>query len=163
MHDGVTLPRAFRASGFATDVFDATDAAECRMYRGASEVWRGFLKNATEGLASPRGLVPWSVLLLGGWVLPWALLAGWGVMGMWQGGWVAPAAWVWMTLAACGLSLTASAAVAWRCRQGWLAAIERPAGVAMLVAIQWHAALRRLLGRPATWRGRPAVTASKHE
>lgn len=155
MHDGVTLPRAFRDAGLATDLFDATDAAACRMYRGAAQVWRGFAKNATEGLASTRGLVPWTVLLLGGWVLPWVLglASGWGrVVG---GGEVAM--WEWLAWAGCGVSLAGSVAVAWRCGQGWVAAAGRPLGVAILVAIQWHAALRRWRGKPATWRGRPYI------
>jgi hypothetical protein len=33
-HDGLMLPRAFRRAGCATDLFDATDLARCRMYRG---------------------------------------------------------------------------------------------------------------------------------
>ena len=44
------------------------------MYRGASEVWRGLAKNATEGIATPGMIVPATVLLLGGQVLPFGLL-----------------------------------------------------------------------------------------
>ena len=58
LHDGVKLPRAFRAAGLRTDLFDATDVASCRMYRNAGEVWRGLAKNATEGLAAPGKIVP---------------------------------------------------------------------------------------------------------
>ena len=53
LHDGILLPRAFRRAGQTTDVFDATNLAECRMYRSAKEVWLGLLKNAGEGMASP--------------------------------------------------------------------------------------------------------------
>jgi len=49
LHDGITLPRAFRAAGFWTDLCDMTEIATCRMYRSAGEVWRGLAKNATEG------------------------------------------------------------------------------------------------------------------
>src|SRR5205807_74198 len=48
LHDGLTLPRAFRRAGFQTDLCDATDLATCRMYCGAGEVWHGLAKNATE-------------------------------------------------------------------------------------------------------------------
>jgi hypothetical protein len=48
LHDGLQLPRAFRAAGYMTDLFDATPVATCRMYTGFSEVWHGFAKNATE-------------------------------------------------------------------------------------------------------------------
>ena len=33
LHDGIKLPRAYRTAGLRTDLFDATDLAECRMYR----------------------------------------------------------------------------------------------------------------------------------
>ena len=44
------------------------------MYRGFHEAWAGFAKNAHEGMATPLGLPVWTVLLLGGHVLPFALL-----------------------------------------------------------------------------------------
>jgi hypothetical protein len=75
LHDGLTLPRAFRRAGFQTDLFDATDIATCRMYRSAAEVLAGLAKNAHEGLATPALIGPWTVLLLGGQTLPWVLLA----------------------------------------------------------------------------------------
>ena len=74
LHDGVKLPRIFRRAGFFTDLFDATEIATCRMYRGGAEVWQGFSKNATEGMATPIGLPIWTALLAGGHVLPWLLL-----------------------------------------------------------------------------------------
>ena len=73
-HDGIRLPRAFRAAGFKTDLFDATDLATCRMYRNAREVWYGLAKNAGEALAAPGMIVPMSLILLGGQVLPLVLL-----------------------------------------------------------------------------------------
>ena len=74
IHDAVALTRIFRAHGFATDLFDATDTFHCRMYQRAAEVWNGFAKNAHEGLGSPRLIVPATLLLLGGQVLPLVLL-----------------------------------------------------------------------------------------
>ena len=55
--------------------------ARCRMYRGFRAAWEGFLKNATEGMATPVGLPVWTALLAGGHLLPplllaWALLCG---------------------------------------------------------------------------------------
>ena len=32
--------------------------------------------------------------------------------------------------------------------------VRQPVGVSVLVAIQWHAFVRGLVGRPATWKGR---------
>ena len=53
LHDGLTLPRAYRAAGETTDVVDAAGLATCRMYDGAGETFAGLAKNATEGVAAP--------------------------------------------------------------------------------------------------------------
>src|SRR5262249_60422560 len=58
LHDGITLPRAFRRAGRRTDLCDATDLAVCRMYRNGRELWAGLAKNAREGLAHPSAIVP---------------------------------------------------------------------------------------------------------
>jgi hypothetical protein len=144
LHDGIKLPRAFRAAGLRTDLCDATDVATCRMYRGAGELWRGLAKNATEGLASPATIGPATLLLLGGQVLPLVLLPV---------AWTAPDAKV---LAAMGVVLLFSARLAGmrRFRQSLLGAALHPLGVLVLVAIQWYGLLRALLGRPAGWKGR---------
>jgi hypothetical protein len=145
LHDGIQLPRAFRSAGLKTDLCDATDVATCRMYRGAAEVWRGLAKNATEGLGSPRLILPSTLLLLGGQVLPLVLLV------------LAP----WLSAAAFGLAAAAALCVygprlagAVRFRQSVLGALLHPVGVLTLVTIQWHALLRSLLGRPSGWKGR---------
>jgi hypothetical protein len=38
LHDGITLPRAFRAAGFRNDLCDATEVASCRMYRSPRDL-----------------------------------------------------------------------------------------------------------------------------
>jgi hypothetical protein len=139
------LPRAFRAAGKRTDLCDATELATCRMYRGASEVWRGLAKNATEGLASPGMIGPASLLLFGGQVLPFVLLA--------CAAWLSPPALV-MALAAATMAYLPRLPAAWRFRQSWLGALLHPLGVALLLAIQWHALARAMTGRPAAWKGR---------
>jgi hypothetical protein len=145
LHDGITLPRAYRRAGLATDVCDATGLAVCRMYRAAGELWRGLAKNAREGLASPRLLVPSTLLLLGGQVLPFALLAA----GMWLSADV-----LWLAgLAVVGAYFPRIHA-AFRFRESRVGALLHPFGVLILLAIQWYAAGRALLGRPAGWKGR---------
>nr|WP_321984359.1 glycosyltransferase [uncultured Lichenicoccus sp.] len=143
MHDGLTLPRAFRNAGYGTGLFDATGLASCRMYVRFHEVWHGLGKNATEGMATRRALPIWTVLLGGGHVLPFALLL------------TAPVASeqivVW---AACGLSLGLRALLAIRYRQDARGVLASPLGVAMLLVLQWNALVRAARGRPATWRGR---------
>lgn len=148
MHDGLTLPRAFREGGLATDIFDGGDVAVCRMYRTPAEVWWGFGKNAHEAMASPAGLPIWTLLLLGGHVLPW-LLAFAALFAANAAGWPGVA------LGACAVALAFSALIAWRFGQPWLALVGRPAGVVILVAIQWFAFVRRLLGLPMVWKQRP--------
>ncbi|HSK38536.1 MAG TPA: glycosyltransferase family 2 protein [Arenibaculum sp.] len=143
LHDGLSLPRAFRRAGLRTDLFDANALARCRMYHGAGEVWRGLSKNATEGMATPLGLPVWTVLLAGGHLLPFLLLAaGTGTAAF-------PAA----ALAA-ALSLGARLSAALLFRQSLIGALLHPAGIAILLAIQWSALLRARLGRPVPWRGR---------
>ncbi len=140
MHDGVDLPRAFRSAGLKTDLADVTGLATCRMYDNAADTWRGFSKNAGAGMGSPWAIGPWTVLLLGGHVLPWALLAG----GVWCG----------PVYAAAGLSLLTSVRLAVRFQQGAGSVLTRPLGVAALVLLQWVALAGRLTGRRPTWRGR---------
>lgn len=137
LHDGLTLPRAYRRAGFYTDVCDATRLATCRMYRSASAVWFGLAKNAREGLASTGQIGFWTVVLLCGQVLPLALLA------------VADE-----TLAAVPLIFLPRFHAAWRFRQSWLGAILHPLGVLLLLAVQWYALARALLGKPPGWKGR---------
>jgi hypothetical protein len=145
LHDGIELPRAFRIAGRRTDLCDATDLASCRMYRGAAQVWRGLAKNATEGLGSPGRIVPATVLLLGGQVLPFGLLAA--------SAWLSPPE-IALAAVAAVLAYTPRVVSAVRFRQSALGAALHPLGVPLLVSIQWYALARRLVGRPATWKGR---------
>jgi glycosyltransferase involved in cell wall biosynthesis len=77
VHDGLALPKQFRRSGFHTDLVDVTDLATCRMYRRNADVWRGFGKNTHEGLGAPARIVPFTVLLLAGQVLPFRAAREW--------------------------------------------------------------------------------------
>lgn len=153
LHDGVTLPRAFRRAGFATDLFDATEVAVCRMYRDAGEVWRGLAKNATEGLAAPAAIVPWTLLLGAGQVLPPVLLVALLAATLLAG--ADPGRDVWLlALLGAAASYGPRLDAAFRFRQSLRGALVHPLGVALLLAIQWHALGRKLLGRPAAWKGR---------
>ncbi|MBY0227902.1 MAG: hypothetical protein K2W96_01345, partial [Gemmataceae bacterium] len=138
LHDGIKLPRAFRAAGCHTDLCDATALASCRMYQGAAQVWRGLGKNATEGLASPGMIVPATILLGGGHLLPFVLLA------------FAPL----HALPAVLLAYAPRIAGVVRFRQPILGTILHPVGVLLLLLIQWQALLRSLLGGRSSWRGR---------
>ena len=146
LHDGLKLPRLFRAKGLRTDLVDGTPLAECRMYAGAPALLRGFLKNATEGMATPMALPVWTVLLFGGHVLPWLLLP-----------WAAAtdaAGLLPLILLACLLPLGARLLQALRCREPLGAVPLHPLGVLATLAIQWTALLRQRLGIETTRRGR---------
>ena len=75
MHDGLLLPRVLRRAGYKTDIADITELASVRMYDSAAKVWQGLAKNATEGIATPGKIVPLSLILFLGQVVP-ALFCG---------------------------------------------------------------------------------------
>jgi hypothetical protein len=150
LHDGVKLPRAYRRAERVTDIFDATEIASCRMYSRSLDVWRGLSKNATEGVGSAATIVPFTILLGGGAVLP-PLFAGWGLATGFAG-WPTGAAAV--TLAAAALAYVPRILDAVRFRQSITSALVHPLGVAVFLAIQWVALVRKTLGLKTAWRGR---------
>ncbi len=148
LHDGLKLPRAYREAGLKTDLFDATDVATCRMYRSAGEVWSGLAKNATEALAAPGMIVPATILLFGGQILPVVLLTLSRTLGL-------NAFQTAVVAAATFFAYFPRVAGAMRFKQSFVGAFLHPAGVFVLLAIQWYALGRDILGKPATWKGRP--------
>lgn len=147
-HDGITLPKAFRRAGMKTDLCDATTIATCRMYTNARDVLRGLTKNATEGIAAPTRIVPFTLLLFGGQVLPFLLL-------------FLQVQRALLFLAIFFAYLPRLLAVA-RFRQSLLGAIFHPVSIVLLLVLQWWALMRQLAGAPSTWKGRdyPAPSAS---
>ena len=149
LHDGIQLPRTFRRHRFQTEIFDATDIAACRMYMSCSAVWHGLGKNATEGLAHPVAILPWTLVLFGGQVLPWLLLMGSPWLNTPQ-----DATAFTVVLAAASLSLLPRLVACLAFSQSWLGAVLHPLGISVLLAIQWQALARRWRGQPMVWRGR---------
>jgi glycosyltransferase involved in cell wall biosynthesis len=147
LHDGLKLPRVFRSSGFRTDLFDATDLATCRMYSSARDVWCGLAKNAIEGMAAPSRIVFFSLLLGAGQILPLVLLFATHGRALAVSALAALLAWYPRFAAAA------------RFRQPFLGAILHPVGITLLLAIQWYALVRSLLGRRSGWKGREYVPA----
>ena len=155
MHDGVLLPRMFRRGGHATDVFDATDIVECRMYDGFAETWSGFVKNAYEGLGNVTLLLLLTVLHLGGHVAPWCVAAVGGVGTIFDMGIPVSKPATGLALAAIGLQLVQRSAIARRFRQDpRIVALHAPSLV-LLTVIQWWSLVMHLAGR-RSWRGRTA-------
>ena len=146
MHDGMRLAANFRRHGFPTDLVDATGIASCRMYSNARDLWLGFGKNATEGMAKPVALPVWTLLLGGGLVAPFVLapLA-----------WLAPADWgARLLLTSVVLLIFSRVVQAIKCGEPASAVIVMPLGVVATLAIQWNALAGYLAGRTVVWRGR---------
>ena len=146
MHDGLLLPRLLRQHHFRTRLADLTALASCRMYHDAKEVWNGLAKNATEGLAAPLRIVPMTLLLGFGQVLPLPLLLYALVLRRWEAAAVSAAAAV--------LSYLPRLWEAPRFEQSRWGARMHPIGMAALLALQWNALGRKVLRRPATWKQR---------
>lgn len=150
LHDGVMLPRAYRRAGLRTDIFDASDIASCRMYTRSLDVWKGLAKNATEGIGSPATIMPFTILLAGGQILPFVML-GLGLAAGWQG-W--PAWAVAAVAIAVALAYLPRLVAVGRFGQSLSSAVAHPLGIAVFLAIQWFALVRRALGLQTSWRGR---------
>jgi hypothetical protein len=149
MHDGLLLPQLFRRHGLRTDIADLTHLATCRMYHNAAEVWRGLAKNATEGMAAPARILPFTVLLFGGQILPLFLaLSLLLVPGLYSGLGES------LLLAALAASFVPRMLSVWKYRQPLLSACLHPLGVALLLTIQWYALLRKITGQQVTWKER---------
>jgi hypothetical protein len=169
-HDGLRLPELFRRHGYRTDIFDLTELASVRMYDSAREVWMGLAKNATEGIATRARIVPFTLLLLLGQVLPvllfaalLALLAEFAVVG---------ATFDQPPLAAaCGAAIVLALAASYgprllavrRFRQPGMSAALHPLGVTLLLLVQWYALARQVFGRPVVWRARSYASGTGEE
>jgi glycosyltransferase involved in cell wall biosynthesis len=146
MHDGLLLPVLFRRYRFRTGVYDLSRDAVCRMYHNAGEVWRGLGKNATEGMASLTRLPVFTVLLLVGQVLP--LPAAWWAFHLND---VLP---MRIALLAAVLGMGVRVVSALRYRESWVGVLLHPLGVLILLVLQWYALVRKIAGKPATWKER---------
>ncbi|KAA1257845.1 4,4'-diaponeurosporenoate glycosyltransferase [Rubripirellula obstinata] len=145
-HDGIKLPRLYRDAGLSTDVVDGSAIAVCRMYHGAREVVRGVLKNATEGIANVRLIIPFTILLVGGSVLPAAMAVVAVVAGR-------PGL---LIVSAVGIVLghLPRWIAAKRFQQSFLGVAFHWIAVAVFIVLQWIAFLQSIIGYQVAWRGR---------
>jgi hypothetical protein len=148
MHDGLLLPRLLRQAGFRTDLADMTRVATCRMYTNAAQVWNGLAKNATEGLGAPSRIVPVSLLLILGQVMPVILVIWLMVRG---GGSIPVTAFAVLGMVCAWLPGVLGVG---RFMQDWRGAALHPLGILILLALQWVALVRKTLGLPAVWKER---------
>jgi hypothetical protein len=167
MHDGLRLPKLFREHGFRTDLADITRHASCRMYTTAAQVWSGLAKNATEGIADSRRIVPVTIVLLLGQVLPsfaliYTLLTSIPLLWMlWHHAFILGVSRP-VEASVFGVAFTGSLVAAYlpralaalRFRQDWRSAVLHPLGISILLVIQWYALIRKLRGGTVSWRDR---------
>ncbi len=148
MHDGIKMPRELRRAGHRTDLFDGTDLCACRMYEGFVETWRGFAKNAFEGLGSLTLLVVVTALHVIGHLLPWMVLA------LVLAGLVTPIA-AGLAVIAIVLALSQRLMLAERFGHPHVSVMLHPLGVLLMTLIQWHSLALHASGK-RSWRGRTA-------
>jgi glycosyltransferase involved in cell wall biosynthesis len=149
MHDGVKFPRAVRRAGLRTDLYDGTESVSCRMYRGFGETWRGFAKNAFEGLGSFGLLVFITVYHALGQVLPWIVVALAAVAAEWSAG-------ASLAAGAIACALVGRALLAARFRQSWWNIPLHLPAILMLSAVQWRSLWLHRTGK-RSWKGRGGV------
>ena len=173
MHDGLRLPRLFREHGYHTDLADITDLASVRMYTNAHDTWQGLAKNATEGIAAPARILPITLLLLLGQVLPFAsplLVFNYAIL-LTLRFYEKPRPTDYRNIDSLYLAAALSALAifaAWlprilaarRFRQDWRSALLHPLGILLLLAVQWYALARKLRGGQVTWRNRSYLKTS---
>jgi len=169
-HDGLRLPEEFRRRGLRTDLVDLTELAEVRMYESAGAVWMGLAKNATEGLGSPRRIVPVTFLLLVGQVLPVVAAGFWIaflVSSVVVGATFDDARAALIVSLLLGVAVVASylprVIAVRRFRQPVGSAVLHPVGILMLLGVQWYALVRQVFGRPVEWRARSYASATGEE
>jgi isopentenyl-diphosphate delta-isomerase len=154
MHDGIELPRLIRRHGGRTDLFDGTDLLTVRMYRGFAETWRGFAKNAYEGLGSVGLLVFLTLFHAVVYLLPWPLGVWAAVTGRWR------------VATLCGLAIVIGLAQrVWlnhRFRQPAWVALLHPIAIVLTAAVQWWSLFLFKTGRRA-WRGRSSGAAAREQ
>ncbi len=147
LHDGLTLPRAYRRVGQFTDICDASKLATCRMYRSARAVWFGLAKNAREGLAATGQIGFWTVVLVCGQVLPSAL---W-VVALFA---LTDPLTLGVIFAALLLSQTTRLLIARSFGEPLVGVALHPIAILLLLAVQWYALGRAVVGKPVGWKGR---------
>jgi hypothetical protein len=115
------------------------------MYSSRADLFQGLMKNATEGLAKPTLILPATVLLLGGQVLPWLWLPLVPVLP-----WCCQVATVTAVIG----SFSVRTAAARRFQQPVWSAFLHPLGILVLLGLQWTALVRRFFGGASSWKGR---------
>jgi len=150
--EDVVLGRRIKAFGFKQILPDGSDSVQCRMYRSAGEVWRGFSKNL---FAFFNFSLLWfslfMLLNLAAFVGPYLWLL-WG----WLSGQPPALEWLWLPLLQIGLTLWLRLGLAFRFGFRALDAFLQPVSILMMVAIGLNSVRWRRTG--SEWKGRKYFT-----
>ena len=121
------------------------------MYHGWQQTWNGLEKNAYEGIANERLIVPFTLLMLLGYVAPTVV----GVTWLFRSGTIPPMAMIGMAA-----SYFPRVLAAFRFDRAWSATFLFPFAIVLFLILQWLALLKHFWGTQATWRGRAYPAAS---
>ena len=125
--DDMAICRNAKRAGLKVVFADGGEIAECRMYRSAAQVWKGFSKNLYEGIgAHPLALVGVLGLYFLAFVAPYLSLML-GIFGVEAA--LAPG------LVGVGLNLVLRVALAWRFEHSPRAALAQPIAVLALLGL----------------------------
>jgi|GEM_PF-347180 len=147
LHDGIMLPRAYRIRGLKTDLFNASDIAQCRMYTSFEETWSGLLKNAGEGFAKMPLLPVMTALMLLAFVCPVICAAALPM------GFIAKD-FSELVVAACILCYLPRVLCCLMFDRAWLGCLLNPVSILLFLVIQWTAWIRKTRGKGVQWRQR---------
>ena len=132
------------------------------MYRGLSQTWRGFTKNAYEGLGSFGLLMFFTIIHLLAHVLPWVVVAS--EISSLALGRPADRAALLLAILCVASNLVQRVLLSSRFRQGITPVLLHPVGVLFMTLIQWRSFYLALTNQ-RSWRGRvgiqPAASAPK--
>lgn len=147
LHDGVTLPRAYRAAGFTTNLFNAADIAVCRMYESFDQTWLGLLKNAHEGFAKMPAIIVVTAMMGLAFVYPF-FAAALSMLGL------VDANHLPVALCAIGIGYLPRIVACVRFDRAWVAALMNPISIILFLTIQWMAWIKKSRGKVVNWRSR---------
>jgi hypothetical protein len=146
LHDGLHLARRFKRCGKRVALTDLSALVECRMYHGWRQCWRGFTRNAYQGIGSLPALL--AVTFLQGilCLAPFVFL-GASLAAPWS-------PWGGVTLLQVAVLLAVGAALRRRFRFPGITVALLPLAVAALIAIQWGSWWSTVRKLPTDWKGR---------
>ena len=147
--EDVWLCKAVKRSGGRVAAFDGSDALSCRMYRGFSEIWKGFSKNLFAGLGnSVFGLFALMTLVALLYLAPYGLLVTSALHGD------RSLALFWLPLAQIALALLIRLIIAVKFRQPVWSALLHALSQVMLLLIALNSFRLSAFGKGPEWKGR---------